>query len=489
MKILGKDGETFQILAFPSEVQINKGDYFIAEEDSRQLLLQAIDVSYANTPGILEDLLRSMSLDRVDNFYANDPLGVSSVTVLVKEARLVTAKLRTVVENGDIKTQSSWLPSRFNSKIYSAPITHLRGLMKFEDKHGIFLGYMRESPFGIDAEKLDGRLSIITGKKETGKSHVAKLIALGLSQHGCKIVVFDMNGEYINLDKRKDGSRRSHRPNVAVLRPGIDFRISPHSAGLGVMFDVLEHVYETPVSSLREFARAWRNLESADKVVTVQKLIWHVSKLQMHESVRDALLSRLNSLASSGLFAERELPIEIEDLLNGESGVILVFDMKELFPASRRVIVELVLSKLAILLRNENIPPVFLLAEEAHLYLRNTYWDDIVTRMRHYGLFPIFVTNQPDTIPEGIYRQADNIFLFNFTNARDLEAIARSSRIDSETVHRIVPQLAPHYCVIFGHVVNDFPVLVRIRDLEVQTMGQTKHFFRSDSDSVVSPQS
>lgn len=489
MKILGKDGDTFQILAFPSEVQINKGDYFIAEEENKQLLLQAIDVSYANTPGILEDLLRSMSLDKVDNVYANDPLGVSSVTLLVKEARLLTAKLRTIVENGAFKTQSSWLPSRFNSKIYSAPVNRLRGLMKFEDVHEIFLGYLQDSPFEIDAEKLDGRLSIITGKKETGKSHVAKVIGLGLAHHGCKILVLDVNGEYVNLGKRKDGSRPASGPDIIVLRPGIDFCISPHSAGLGVMFDVLEHVYETPISSLREFTRAWRNMESSGEVVSIQRLISHVSKLQMHESVRDALLSRLNSLATSGLFAEREHPKEIEEFLNRETGVILVFDMKELFPTSRRVLVELVLSKLAILLRNEEIPPIFLLAEEAHLYLRNTYWDDLVTRMRHYGLFPIFVTNQPDTVPEGIYRQADNIFLFNFTNARDLEAIARSSRIDSETVHKIVPQLTPYHCMIFGHVVNDFPVLVRIRDLEVQTMGQTKHFFRRSSENLVSRES
>src|SRR6266700_1104501 len=76
----------------------------------------------------------------------------------------------------------------------------------------------------------------------------------------------------------------------------------------------------------------------------------------------------------------------------------------------------------------------FLFAEEAHLYLRDTYWDDIVTRMRHIGLFTTFITNQPDTVQEAIYRQADNVFIFNFTNEHDIAAIGKVAKADSDTI-------------------------------------------------------
>ena len=46
--------------------------------------------------------------------------------------------------------------------------------------------------------------------------------------------------------------------------------------------------------------------------------------------------------------------------------------------------------------------------------------------MRHFGIFTTFITNQPDTIQETIYRQADNIFLFNFTNEHDLDVVSKS---------------------------------------------------------------
>ena len=107
----------------------------------------------------------------------------------------------------------------------------------------------------------------------------------------------------------------------------------------------------------------------------------------------------------------------IKSLLPG--GGALVISLKKSSSLTKKMVVEIILNELVQLLEREAIPPVFLFAEEAHLYLRDTYWDDIVTRMRHFGIFTTLITNQPDAINDGIYRQADNIFLFNFTNETD----------------------------------------------------------------------
>ncbi len=154
-------------------------------------------------------------------------------------------------------------------------------------------------------------------------------------------------------------------------------------------------------------------------------------------------------------------------------------DLSGMLPHGRRIVVEYLLSKLSTLLRGGEIDPLFLVAEEAHLYLRETYWDDLITRMRHIGLFPIFVTNQPDTVPETVYRQADNIFLFNFTNESDLEYISKTSRMDSETAKRIAKSLPPRHCLLIGRMVNDIPVVVRVRESYLKTLGETKLIWRS----------
>jgi hypothetical protein len=99
--------------------------------------------------------------------------------------------------------------------------------------------------------------------------------------------------------------------------------------------------------------------------------------------------------------------------------------------------------------------------------------------MRHLGVFPTFVTNQPDSINEGIYRQADNIFLFNFTNENDLEAVSKATMTDVQTVTMIAKELPPRHCLVLGGVVNDFPLVVKVRQINAKTMGETRYFFAS----------
>jgi DNA helicase HerA-like ATPase len=135
------------------------------------------------------------------------------------------------------------------------------------------------------------------------------------------------------------------------------------------------------------------------------------------------------------------------------------------------------LSKMSTLLNNWIIRALFLFAEEAHLYLRKTYWEDIVTRMRHLGIFSTFITNQPDSISESIYRQADNIFLFNFTNENDLSTVSKATMVDVETVNVITKELPPRHCLVLGKVTNDFPLIVEVKPLKANVMGQTRLFF------------
>lgn len=480
MKILKKEGNSIQIICFPEDVEVQKGDYLIAEEEgSKYALLQVIDVNYVQTPGILEDLLRTISLEKIDTTLI-DPFDTNSLTLLIKDARIVSTKIRAIAEYDNLIFGSSWLPSRFKSIIKKAEVDILYKLAKVDGFRKINIGKFSGQDFYINAEAFDGRLTIITGKKETGKSHIAKIIISSLVEYGAKCIMFDINGEYINLGKNKLGMPSSIADKIKILNPGENFKVTMKDAGLKVLLDILEYVYGTPGTSCREFARIWHIIENKKMSLTLETLIEFIQKAPIHESVRDALISRMLALKSSHFFTnnENESTSLVNEINSIKDGTLIIIDMKSLIPIVRKIVVEYLLSKLGSLLKDDKIPPIFLLAEEAHLYIRDTYWDDLVTRMRHFGLFPIFVTNQPDSIPEAIYRQADNIFLFNFTNENDLDSISKASRIDSESIKSIVSQLPPKHCFILGYIVGDLPIVVKVRDIDVQTMGHTKNFFK-----------
>jgi DNA helicase HerA-like ATPase len=322
-------------------------------------------------------------------------------------------------------------------------------------------------------------LNIITGKKETGKSHLSKLLILNLMQYKATVVVFDLNGEYVGLGMTSDGKRNAYYNKIHVLSPSQNFKVALRQLHLHVLLNILIHALHLPGTSAREFRRIWQFLKEKDNL-TLHELGEAIRNWHCNQNVRDALYSRYNAIVNSGFFtdniAEATLLEECLFKAEGEGGAIII-NLRNTSSIDRQIVVEYVLGKLVELLTSWRLKAVFLFAEEAHLYLRETYWDDIVTRMRHFGIFTTFITNQPDTIRENIYRQADNIFLFNFTNEHDLEVVSRAARVDAETVKSIARDLPPHHCLVLGKVVRDFPIVVKVRALDVKTMGETRLFF------------
>jgi len=481
MRLYKKEGNTVQILSFPTE-NAEKGDYLLIEDtkpNNKALITQVIDVQFANVPGILEELLRDSTNGDSLNGQDFDPLEVSSHLTYIQDARLLVCKIRASLENGKLSPTSAWLPSRSHSTIKPLPTTALLKLIKINHSLPVQLGETKdESPLNIDATALDGKLNIVTGKKETGKSHLSKLLVLSLLGYGAPVVVLDLNGEYAHLGYGADGKKNEYSSRVNVLTPSENFRVALAQMKLRVVLNILIHALNLPGTSAREFRRIWQFLDER-ATLTLHELGEAIRNWRCNQHVRDALFSRYYALVNSGFFTDNPSDaVNLEDCFQRvRSGGALVVNLRDTSLVDRQIVVEYLLGKLVDLLTQHKLRAVFLFAEEAHLYLRETYWDDIVTRMRHFGVFTTFVTNQPDTIRENIYRQADNVFLFNFTNEHDLEAVSRAAKVDAETVKSIARDLPAHHCLLLGTAVKDFPIVVRVKALNVQTMGQTRLFF------------
>ena len=483
MKLYKKEGNIIQILGFPNE-NVEKGDYLLIEdaEAKKALIAQVIDVQFANIPGILEELLRSLpdggGLIQGEDF---DPLEIAPHITYIQDARLLICKIRATVQNESLSPSSSWLPSRSQSTIKKLPVSTLLKLAKVDGKLPIILGGTKEaSLLTIDASALDGRLNIITGKKETGKSHLSKLLMLNLIRYKATVVVFDLNGEYVSLGMMADGKRNAYYNKIHVLTPSENFKVALKQLNLHVLLNILIHALHLPGTSAREFRRIWKFLKEKNNL-TLHELGEAIRDWRCNTHVRDALFSRYYALVNSGFFTDSvaEATLLEQALFKAKlEGGAIIINLRNTSSIDRQIVVEYVLGRLVELLTSWKLKAVFLFAEEAHLYLRETYWDDIVTRMRHFGIFTTFITNQPDTIRENIYRQADNIFLFSFTNEHDLEIVSRAARVDAETVKSIARDLPPHYCLVLGKAVKDFPMVVKVKALDVKTMGETRLFFK-----------
>ena len=455
------------------------GDYLLASETHRSLVLQVYDERYLDLEGIEEEIAREEVLLASASGETSDPTDMGTISTLIRDMRILMCKPRGTVSKGRLVPRIDWMPSRSSSTVSRLLVNELGASVDSIGNRMIRLGTVDTgTEFSIPAEALDGRITVITGRKESGKSHLAKMLLRGLLEQGAYSVVFDLNDEYGGVGHRGDGGRTEVAAKVRTMVPGRDLKFSLAAIGLRSITNLLSHSLDMPGTSLREFVKIWEQLDGRNEL-SLASLEAAIHTWRCNEFVRDALFARFHTIAACGLFTDSPAAqFDLQSFFSSNrSGGSLVVSLSGISPLNRKMVVELMLSKLVELLERRRIPPVFLFAEEAHLYLKDTYWEDLITRMRHFGVFTVFVTNQPDAIDQKIYRQVDNIFLYNFSNDADLSQIAQASMADSDTVKAIVRTLPPRMCLLLGYAARNLPTVVSVDPFDSPSSGRTRLFF------------
>ena len=485
MKILSKTGDEILLLAVTNDFA-NKGDYFVIEDfnNNKKLLVQFYDEEYFSSSSLVEEIIKDEVISKFSTENIFDPLEITNLSQTIRDVRIFKTKIRASIDNeNQISTDVDWVPSRVNSKIVKIGLNDIKDLLKKNMQYPISLGKCGSDNqnFEIFAEDLDGKLNIITGKKETGKSHLSKILINSLIQYGAYVIVFDLNNEYSGLSCNVDGMPSSISDKLLLLNPGRELKFNLSYFGKPSISNMLKNALDMPSASLREFFRIWDSLENKN-ILSLSELGKSFGTWTINELVRDALLSRFHMINSSRLFSSNNVNdrgFQFEDVIKTKpKGAAMIVNMSRISPVVRRMIVELVMNKLIELLEKSLIPPIFIFAEEAQLYIRDTYWEDLITRMRHFGIYSTFITNQPDAINDTIYRQVDNIFLFNFTNDSDLEKISKVSLVDSSTIKSLVKTLSHRNCLAIGKAVSNLPMVIKINPADMLTLGETKKFFK-----------
>jgi hypothetical protein len=484
MKILSKTGNELVLLAVKTDTA-SKGDYLLIEDEksNKKMVVQIYDEEYLSSQSLIEDIVKDevVVASSIENLH--DPLNIGSLSRLIRDARLYRAKIRSTIDkSGNLSSDVTWIPSRVYSRITRLRISELNSFLKRTGIFPIHIGSAGEDNenFEIYAEDLDGKLNIITGKKESGKSHLSKILIKTLVQHGAFVIVFDLNNEYSGLAWNTDGSASCITDRIMLLEPGNGLNFSLDYCGKATVSNILKNALDMPSASLREFFRIWDLLENK-QTLEMGSIGNAINTWNINELVRDALISRFHVMQASRLFLDKgnSIGLRFEEIVKQKhKGVAMIINMSKVTSVVRRMIVELALSKVVDLLERSVIPPIFLFAEEAQLYIRETYWEDIITRMRHFGIYATFITNQPDAIGDAIYRQVDNVFLFNFMNDTDLDKISKVSLADNDTIKSIVRTLPQRHCLTIGKVVCELPMVIKVAPVELLTGGETKKFFK-----------
>jgi len=343
-------------------------------------------------------------------------------------------------------------------------------------KHPIVIGLDSEGePFDVSAYDLQG-LNLIVGFKGVGKSHLAKAMLLDLTRHRAGCLVFDVNDEYSQLDTGRDKQPKPELKELFVkLRPGDTLRFPLSDIEPEVLVNVMEALGLRD-ASLAEFSEIVGGL--GQNVLNLEMVREKVEERVKTPSVKGAILRRLRMLEDTSLIDDSLSQGQLADTLSKlNEGKTLVVNLKGLAKPVMRTAVQVMLSNLLGLLEAKELEPIFLFAEEAHLYIERTDIEDLVTRMRHLGLWQFYITNTPTSLPELLVRQTDNLICFYLSLPDDVKYIAPASGLEPDVLQRLVSALPPRHFLAVGQATEGYPVILKNRELDVVTAGETRYRF------------
>jgi hypothetical protein len=339
----------------------------------------------------------------------------------------------------------------------------------------IFLGHTLEgeefSPGGRALEKVN----VIVGAKGSGKSHLAKVILLGLIRAGAPCLVLDVNREYGGL------------PGVRTYAVGKDFKLGVREIGVEALSVMLE-AFGTPATSLLYFeTRLSKLFQEKKEFIGIDELISMAEEGEFYptqsgyaaDAVNRTLRSRLEALKLTGMVARS--PLEASSFAGVwkeiREGGAVAFDLSGLSTPARMGFAQALLRFLFALVEEEEKVP-FVFFEEAHLYVTPQGIDALVTRARHTGITSFFITNTPTALPEGVLRAADNLFVFRLPLEEDINWVAKSGMIEESSLFVLVKGLPQHACLALGEISAGYPLILEPDPLlGCETRGKTRYYF------------
>lgn len=461
-------------LLFEPDRNLKVGDCLRVED----MTVQVVDIEYANVPGIMEHVLRKSVIGERTQEEMQER--VKGFLDTLSDHKMAITKIRGTVEDGSFSRGFEELDvDRSSASVSRMSAEELFDILDLGSNHGETVGqvqFQEPEDFNFPLDKLG--INLITGMKGSGKSYLAKKLLLRLIDHGRVTVVFDVNWEYINLWKDENGKpSQKYYDRIEILDPQISqgkqnsdpLRIPLHAVDYDEFAEMLN--IDTDTQMYLEIIRFWNKYNKFD----LNDFEDWLDEADMNKYSREAPKGKVRAAKSLNLFG----PSDFEGKINRleKTGGALIVNLKGENKPRRRMIVGHIMSRVSRLRKNKEISPISIFAEEAQLYITKSLWDDILTRMRHYGIFPTFITNDPRTLPDEVYSLCDNLVSFSFHNEDDLKQLSKAKMIDLDTL-QILQSIEFQSALIIGNITDEFPILVDIgSERNVMMGGETEELF------------
>ena len=352
------------------------------------------------------------------------------------------------------------------------------------DDKGLFIGTLR----GIDVkvylslEKIMSKHLAILAKTGSGKSYTAGVIIEELLEHGAPVIIIDPHNEYVSINRPNNNPREIARLELGGLKPkgyevlvyadpiivpGAEKLVIPSRLSRNDLRVVLQKLTPTQEAILNE-------VMSGEEEIDILELRKRIEIID--NPLKNNLLSMIDHLLGLEIFTFQEF--NIKKLVKPGRATILAFKG---YPSEiQEIIVYKILSMLFEKRKHGEVPPFFLLIEEAHNYCPERGFGDskarniirtIASEGRKFGIGLGVISQRPARVDKTVLSQCNTSIILKITNPNDLRAILSSLEGVYTGMDELIKGLQIGTAIISGAL--EVPIIVEIRPRKSMHGGST----------------
>jgi DNA helicase HerA-like ATPase len=483
-----EEPNTFYCWALLTDLDVIKKDSFVLIRDAKRndlaFIGQVIDV--INVSKILTEAYREELLKRRKTGEE-----ILKGALSKPEYFKVYAKIKLMYKIVGNAIDSVDTPPADTSPILSIDPGTMFNILGFSKdvQRSVCLGKLygnRDADVCLDLNRiLSGHIAIF-GQTGSGKSYAAGVIIEEVTSRGVPVVVFDHMGEYLSMSKAVDGGKGI---DIIHLVPGsnitLDFedimKAPQILLSLGVtdaQLNLLKDAYTEAVN------HGFKGLNALKWLLTdvstqkgARKRLYLIGRSKGYSvATIDGLRWKLEALLSRGIIGQG---FDIKNVI--KPGHLTIIDLTNVDASNRSLVVATILSKIAEARKQNLIPPLLVVIEEAHNYVTREETPssliirDFIRGARHWGIGVMLISQRP----AGLHTDALNIinthiiFRLKGTDLEYIKQFAPFTKEELEDIQRLPEGVA----YITGPIIRGgLTVKVAIRKRRTMHGGESVKF-------------
>lgn len=381
------------------------------------------------------------------------------------------------------------IPLEPGIEVLDASDDFIKQTLNLEQKENtLFVGKLNGKDINIylDINKLLTKHIAILAKSGSGKSYSLAVLLEELLDKKIPILIIDPHGEYSSLKEPnpKDQEKltmfgiKSQGYSNQIQEFSPDTSVNPQAKPLKLNSENLDtqeliHILPARLSNA-QIGCLYSTLRNLDRKIDFNSLIMALEAED--NNAKWTLINIIEYLQKLDLFSE--FPTNPNELI--QPGKASIINLKGSSPEVQEVIVYKLVKELFEERKKGNIPPFFLVVEEAHNYVPERGYGEtkssailrqVFAEGRKFGLGACLISQRPSRVEKNALSQVTTQIILKVTNPNDLRAISNSVEgLTSETEKEII-NLPIGTALISGII--DLPLFVDIRPRKTKHGGES----------------